>query len=209
MNYSPLYYIYQPSGNPEAFTLLLLHGTGGTEKDLLPLVDYFGTGFNVLSVRGNVQENGMPRFFKRKGMGIFDEEDLQFRTSELHQFLEQIALSEKFDASKIVALGYSNGANIAGSMLILYPEFLYGAILFRPMPPFRDKQPKQIQKAAPIFIANGSKDPTVDQDKNALYAKALGDAGFSVQEHQIPTGHHLTQQDLALAAEWFQTNIKS
>ena len=124
MNYQPLKYIYKASGNPEAYTLLLLHGTGGNEKDLIGLGESFGADLNLLSVRGNVREHGMPRFFKRLGMGIFDEEDLNFRTDELLDFLNNIAKAEGFDVKKVIALGYSNGANIAGAMLVEHHEVL-------------------------------------------------------------------------------------
>ncbi len=136
MDFQPMHYIYKPSGKPNARTLLLLHGTGGDERDLLPISESFGENFNVLSLRGNVSENGMPRFFKRLGMGIFDEKDLEFRTNEMIAFIKEISEKEGFDTSKIIALGYSNGANIAGASLFLQPNFLAGAILFRPMQPF-------------------------------------------------------------------------
>src|SRR6476620_276752 len=133
MDFQPLKYIYQPSEKNGAYTLLLLHGTGGDEHDLVPLAKHFGTDMNVLSLRGNVSEHGMPRFFKRLGMGIFDEKDLEFRTHEMAAFIRQLSEKEGFDLNKIIALGYSNGANIAGSLLLLYPGFLSGAILYRPM----------------------------------------------------------------------------
>src|ERR1700748_1507759 len=117
-------YIYQPVGNPAAYTLLLLHGTGGDETDLIPLAREFGQGFNVLSLRGNVSEGGMPRFFRRLGMGVFDEKDLTLRTHELVALVQALALKEHFDPSKVIALGYSNGANIAGSALLMYPGWL-------------------------------------------------------------------------------------
>ncbi|MBD3582216.1 alpha/beta hydrolase [Flavobacterium selenitireducens] len=209
MEYSPLKYIYRSAGKAEAFTLLLLHGTGGNEHDLLSLTNYFGDGFNVLSVRGNVEENGMPRFFKRKAMGIFDEQDLGFRTDELKHFLEKVAVSEGFDVTKIVALGYSNGANIAGATLVLHPDFLAGAILFRPMPPFRDNRQKNSLRPTPVFLSNGSQDPTVDKDENRKYTNALSSAGFLVDDHSIATGHSLSEQDLLLASEWFRKHFPS
>ena len=122
MDFKPLQYIYQPVGNVNAYTLLLLHGTGGNERDLLPLAGTLGQGFNVLSLRGNVQEHGMPRFFRRLGMGVFDEEDVHFRTHEMVHFLKKLSANEGFDISQLLAVGYSNGANIAGAMLMLYPN---------------------------------------------------------------------------------------
>src|SRR5680860_678901 len=120
MEFKPLNYIYIPSDTISDYTFLLLHGTGGNENDLVPLVDDFGGGVNILSLRGNVLENGMPRFFKRLEMGVFDEADLEFRTRELVHFVREIAVKEGFDIMKLIAIGYSNGANIAGSTLALY-----------------------------------------------------------------------------------------
>ena len=152
MNFQPLKYIYKSAGNPEASTLLLLHGTGGNENDLVPLAKNFGDNFNILSLRGNVQEQGMPRFFKRLGMGVFDEDDLKFRTDEMVSYIKEIALKEGFDITKLIALGYSNGANIAGATLIIYPDFLWGAILFRPMLPFQQMPKFPTTRKVSVFF---------------------------------------------------------
>lgn len=208
MNFQPLEYIYKSSGNADAYTLLLLHGTGGDEKDLIPLSKEFGTGFNVLSLRGNVSENGMPRFFKRLGMGIFDEEDLEFRTNEMANFLEEIAVEKGFDIKKIVALGYSNGANIAGSLLVLQPDFLAGAILFRPMNPFEDKIPATLNSEVPIFLSSGKFDPMVNPEATEKYISMLKNAGFTVSYTEMNAGHNLTQDDLELSVGWFKDNFR-
>ncbi|RZJ68350.1 MAG: alpha/beta hydrolase [Flavobacterium sp.] len=208
MEFSPLKYIYKSSGLEKAPTLLLLHGTGGNENDLLPFADHFGDKTNVLSVRGNVSENGMPRFFKRLGMGIFDEQDLEFRTHELVDFVTGLSKTEHFDLDKIVALGYSNGANIAGSMLVLHPDFLAGAILFRPMKPFAGKEFRRTNNNVPILMTSGKLDPTVDLNDIEKYAALLQDAGFNVESHTIPTGHNLAQSDLQLASDWFGKHFK-
>ncbi len=203
MNYQPLKYIYQPSGIPGAATLLLLHGTGGSERDLLSLAPEYGSHFNVLSLRGNVLENGMPRFFKRKGMGIFDEEDLRFRTHEMVAFLKDLAEKESFDAQKIIALGYSNGANIAGATLVLYPEFLAGSILFRPMQPFKTISGWKNEAHSPVFSSNGSLDPTIVPAETEKYTRLIREAGFDLSHHDFHTGHNLTREDLRLSVEWF------
>ena len=161
MEFQPMKYIYKASANAGAYTLLLLHGTGGNETDLLPLADNFGDKYNILSVRGNISENGMPRFFKRLGMGVFDEQDLAFRTDELATFVKQLASNEGFDVAKVIALGYSNGANIAGAMLINYPDFLAGAILYRPMQPYEDIHSQKSEKNVPVFFSTGTLDPTI------------------------------------------------
>src|SRR5690625_2441372 len=109
--------------------MLLLHGTGGTEKDLIPLAEEIDSTASVLSVRGNVLEQGMPRFFRRLAEGVFDEEDLLFRTKELNQFIDQMPEKHEFNRRNVVAIGYSNGANIASSLLFHYQDALKGAIL--------------------------------------------------------------------------------
>lgn len=204
MNFEPLKYIYQSSGNPEAYTLLLLHGTGGNEHDLIPLASHFGKDLNILSLRGNITENGMPRFFRRIGMGVFDEKDLEFRTLEMIHFLNEIAEKEKFDVSKIIALGYSNGANIAGAALVLQPDFLAGAILLRPMQPFRYSNIKLSANNIPVFMASGKNDPTVSRLDTETYAELLRDSHFDVTHFEADAGHNLSKQDLDHSVEWFR-----
>lgn len=203
MDHQPLKYIYKASGDPEAYTLLLLHGTGGNEHDLLSLGEGFGTHINLLSVRGNVSERGMPRFFKRLGMGVFDEKDIAFRTEELLVFLKDIAVKEGFDAAKIIALGYSNGANIAGAMLVSHPDFLAGAVLFRPMQPFKELGSFTSANPVPVFFSSGAADPTVDPASTSQYIAALQSAGFDVTAVNLPASHNLVQQDITLAVDWF------
>src|SRR4029078_8324784 len=124
------------NANESKQTLLLLHGTGGTEDDLIPLGNELAPNASILSVRGRVLENGMPRFFRRLEEGVFDLEDLKMRTDEVAEFLTKSSSEYMFDVKKIIAVGYSNGANIAASLLLSHPEFLAGAILFRVMVPF-------------------------------------------------------------------------
>ncbi len=208
MNFQPLKYIYKTSGNPEARTLLLLHGTGGNESDLVPLAKNFGDNFNILSLRGNVLEQGMPRFFKRLGIGVFDEYDLKFRTNEMVSFIKEIALKEGFDITKLIALGYSNGANIAGATLILYPDFLSGAILFRPMLPFQQIPKFQTTKKVPVFISSGNIDGMVSASEIKNYKELLEENHFTTELHQINTGHNLTEEDLQLAVAWADKHFK-
>jgi phospholipase/carboxylesterase len=205
MNYQPLRYIYQSSGNANANTILLLHGTGGDENDLLSLAEHFGGDNNVLSLRGNVSEGGMPRFFRRLGMGIFDEKDVEFRTHEMVAFIKEIATKEGFDANKIIALGYSNGANIAGSTLLLYPNFLAGAILYRPMQPFKNVVfDVENTNSTPVFMSSGIADPTVKASDTANYVDLLKKSGFDVANYNLQTSHGLTQQDVKLSVEWYK-----
>ena len=204
MEYQSMHYIYQSSGNPDAVTLLLLHGTGGNEHDLLPLASSFGKDINILSLRGNTTENGMPRFFERLGMGVFDEKDLEFRTNEMVDFIKKLSVLEKFNINKVVALGYSNGANIAGATLVLHPNFLLGAILYRPMMPFRDKRSGTNRTNAKVFLSSGKNDPTVDLSEIEAYTTQLKDSGFKVSNYVINSSHGLTKEDVDLAVEWFQ-----
>jgi phospholipase/carboxylesterase len=203
MKYQPLKYIYRPSGNPGAYTILLLHGTGGNEQDLIPIGERFGAEVNLLSVRGNVLEHGMPRFFKRLGMGVFDEQDLEFRTAELVAFLEDIAAEEQFDLHKIIALGYSNGANIAGALLDRNPDFLAGAVLFRPMQPFKALGVLKPSRETPVFMSNGLYDPTIEPAAAQSYPATLKSKGFKVTVLNLPVGHNLTQDDIEGALQWF------
>lgn len=207
MEFQPLKYIYKASGTPGAYTLLLLHGTGGNENDLIPLASSFGDSYNILSVRGNVSENGMPRFFKRLGMGVFDEKDLDFRTEELYAFLKEIAEKEGFDSTKIIALGYSNGANIAGALLVKHPDFLSGAILYRPMQPFKAIEPLKTEKTIPVFFSSGAADPTIAPGATPEYVALLESFGYDVDFHNLPTSHNLVREDIALSAEWLQQNF--
>lgn len=209
MNYTPLTYIYKAAATPGASTLLLLHGTGGDETDLIPLAKQFGEAFNILSLRGNVSEHGMPRFFKRLGMGIFDEADLRFRTDELVNFINELAAKEGFDINQLIALGYSNGANIAGSILVMYPNLLKAAILYRPMQPFKQLPEEwKTDRQAPVFLSNGKMDNTINPLHTQQYSDALQRAGFAVTAHEIATGHQLTQEDVATSIKWLKSLYK-
>ncbi|RFS18932.1 alpha/beta hydrolase [Chitinophaga silvatica] len=201
-------YIYQPIGNNNDYTLLLLHGTGGDERDMLPLAGELGNKYNILSLRGNVSEHGMPRFFRRLAMGVFDEEDVHFRTHEMVHFLKELSTKEEFDINKLIAVGYSNGANIAGAALILYPELLAGAILFRPMQPLTGLEDSfETERQQPVFMSSGTQDGTVNPAATAAYATLLSANGFKVSNYNIPTGHNLVQQDITLAAQWLKDNF--
>jgi phospholipase/carboxylesterase len=206
--FKPLTYIYKPAPGAAQATLVLLHGTGGDERDLLPIASSFGPGFNVLSVRGNVQEGGMPRFFRRLSMGVFDEADVVFRTHELADFLTKVAAKEGFDADKLVAVGYSNGANIAGALLMLYPGLLAGAVLWRPMQPLVQQVPAfTAPRPIPVFFAPGAQDPTVRPAATEAYGRLLIEAGYDLTRRDAPAGHNLTQTDLDGAVVWMKANF--
>ena len=181
--------------------MLLLHGTGGYEQDLLPLAARFGPSPNVLSVRGNVSENGLPRFFRRIGMGLFDEKDIIFRAHELVHFVRQMSEQEGFNANQLVAIGYSNGANIAGAMLMLYPEFLAGAVLWQPMQPLTRLVPAfRTARRQPVLFRPGTQDPTVPPSASTGYVALLKQAGFHISRHDAHAGHSLLYGDVEMAA---------
>jgi phospholipase/carboxylesterase len=203
MDYLPLKHRFIASEKPDAYTLLLLHGTGGNEHDLIPLSELFGKNVNILSVRGNVLENGMPRFFRRVALGVFDEKDVEFRTHELVHFIRATAVERQFDDKKVIALGFSNGANIAGACLMLYSDLLAGAILLRPTRPLSYVQEFKTGKSTPVFISSGLTDPTIRAADTQQYEELLRANGFDVTHAAIPAGHHLTQKDVILAVEWF------
>ncbi|MCM3638578.1 alpha/beta hydrolase [Sporosarcina luteola] len=199
-------HIYKQGTDPSKPTLLLLHGTGGTEEDLLPLAGLIDPEASVLSVRGNVLENGMPRFFRRLAEGVFDEEDLIFRTKELHLFLDESAEEHGFDRSNIVAVGYSNGANIAASLLFHYANSLKGAILHHPMVPRRGIQLPDMADL-PVFIAAGKNDPICPAQETIDLQELLAGAGASTEVHWEMNGHSLTRTEVDAAAEWYRKNF--
>lgn len=187
-------------------TLLLLHGTGGDEQDLLGLGADLLPGANLLSPRGNVLENGMPRFFRRLAEGIFDEEDLVRRTDELGSFLEAAAIKYGFDRSRVVAVGYSNGANIAASGLLLRPEFIAGAVLLRAMVPIVPERSADLT-AVPIFFASGKVDPIVPVENSERLAAMLRAAGAEVSHRWDVGGHQLSAAELTEARNWLAQTV--
>ncbi|WP_372663558.1 alpha/beta hydrolase [Cohnella sp.] len=200
-------HIFKQGTNKNAPVLVLLHGTGGTENDLLPLADRISPESSVLSIRGNVLENGMPRYFRRLAEGVFDEEDLIFRTKELSDFLDQAAEKYGFDRYNLVAIGYSNGANIAGSLLFHYQGSLKGAILHHPMVPRRGIKLQDLSGVR-IFIAAGDNDPICVPQETEDLISLLKDAGANVSVHWEKFGHRLTASEVEAAAVWYDTHFK-
>ncbi len=185
-------------------TLLLLHGTGGNELDLLPLAGRIDDTASVLSVRGNVLENGMPRFFRRLAEGVFDEEDLIFRTKELNEFLNEAAEKYNFDRDNIMAIGYSNGANIAASLLFHYEDALRGAILHHPMVPRRGIELPDLSGKS-LFIAAGTNDPMCPPEEADELQSLLEKAKADVKLHWENKGHRLTAEEVEAAAQWYRS----
>lgn len=190
-----------PTDASEARTILLLHGTGGTERDLLELGSAVAPGARLLGVRGQVLEAGMPRFFRRLAEGVFDEADIVRRTADLAAFVPAAASRFGFDPAQVVALGYSNGANIAAAMLLLHPGVLSAAVLLRSMVPLVPAQSPD-PRATPVLIANGQLDPIIPRANAERLAVLLQEAGADVTLHWEPVGHGLTPADVAVARAW-------
>jgi predicted esterase len=190
-------------GTPEPSdpVLLLLHGTGGNEDDLLEIGRALHPRAALLSPRGKILEHGMPRFFRRLAEGVFDEEDLIHRTRELADFVTAAAERYGFDASKVVAVGYSNGANIAASLLLLRPETLHGAVLLRAMVPLTPKTLPKLEGIR-VFLASGTSDPIIPRANTERLAAMLEQAGADVSLQCSPAGHQLTSQDIDAARQW-------
>jgi phospholipase/carboxylesterase len=179
--------------------LLLLHGTGGDEHDLLPLGRALDPGAALLSPRGKVLENGMPRFFRRLAEGVFDEADLRQRTADLAGFVAEARAA--YGIAAPVAVGFSNGANIAAAMLLLHPGVLRGAILLRAIVPL-DDAPAESLAGTPVLILSGAGDPIVPAENAARLAAMLAAAGATVEHRTIAAGHGLSQTDVDLAKAW-------
>ncbi|MCU9593228.1 alpha/beta hydrolase [Caldibacillus thermolactis] len=195
-------HIFKKGNDESKPTLLLLHGTGGNERDLFPLAERIDPNANVLSVRGNVVENGMPRFFRRLAEGVFDIEDLIKRTEELNEFLNEAADQYGFDRDHILAIGYSNGANIAGSLLFHYQDALKGAILHHPMVPRRGIALPDLT-GKKIFIAAGKNDPICSQEESVELKDFFEGAGAKVEMFWENHGHMLTYRELEAAKTWY------
>lgn len=195
-------HIFQKGTDSNKPTLLILHGTGGNELDLLPIAGRIDETASVLSVRGNVSENGMPRFFKRLAEGIFDEEDLIFRTKELNEFLDEAAEKYEFDRDNMIAIGYSNGANIAASLLFHYQNALKGAILHHPMVPRRGIELPNLSEKA-VFIAAGTNDPICPPEESEELQSLLEKANAKVEIRWENNGHQLTAGEVEAAGKWY------
>ena len=192
---------FVPGNRREAAPLLLLHGTGGDESDLLPLGEAIAPGAALLSPRGQVLEHGMPRFFRRLAEGVFDEDDVIRRANELADFV--VEARKRYSIKAPIALGYSNGANIAAAMMLLRPEALAGGILLRAMVPLREP-PAADLAGKPVLIVSGQSDPIIPPSNSQRLAVMLTKAGADVQHRTLPVGHQLSQADLTIAKEWLK-----
>jgi phospholipase/carboxylesterase len=191
---------YEPATDAKRPPLLLLHGTGGDENDLLGLGRMISPGSAIISPRGKILENGMPRFFRRLAEGVFDEEDVRLRANELADFVAEAR--KAYGLAAPIAVGFSNGANIAAAMLMLRPEALAGAALLRAMVPLSDA-PQPDLAGKPVLMISGAMDPIIPADNSNQLAGSLLASGAEVQHEMLPTGHNLSQMDLQLLVRWF------
>jgi predicted esterase len=187
-------------------TLLLLHGTGGDENDLIPMGQTLDPAANYLSPRGRVDENGSNRFFRRFGEGNFDQENMRQETEALAVFLASASETYGFDPKGVYAVGFSNGANIGASLLLRHPEALRGAFLIRAMVPFEPETPPALLGTR-VLISSGEFDPMVPRANAERLAAILVQGGADVEHVWAPVGHNLTRQELDHGREWLARTL--
>jgi phospholipase/carboxylesterase len=197
-------FVHQFIAGTAPYTVLLLHGTGGDENDLVPIGKSLAPGANLLSPRGQVSENGAPRFFRRLSHGVFDKEDIELRATELAQFITDMAKHRGFDVSRVYALGYSNGANIAHALMLLHPGVLAGGVLLRPMPVIEPPTVPDL-KGIPVLIAAGDEDGMTTPELTHQLAAQLTKAGAKVDVKWMAAGHELTPYDFQMVQAFFKS----
>lgn len=196
------HHVFEAGKDPAAPPLLLLHGTGGNENDLLRLGRTLSPGSSLLSPRGDVSEGGALRFFARRAEGVFDPEEVTRRTHALADFIGEAARRYSLDPLRLIAVGFSNGANIAATLLLLRPETLGGGILFRPMVVLDRAAAPGTLAGKRVLLTQGTTDPLVPPDDPARLAASLRAGGADVKVESFPASHALTPQDVAAAETW-------
>jgi len=189
------------------FTLLVLHGTGGDENDLAPIGRSLAPGASILSPRGKVLEAGAPRFFARVAPGVFDANEIRERAGELAEWIRSAAAEYKLEPAKIFAFGYSNGANIASSVMLLDPGVIAGSVLLRPMIVIEPRELPDL-KGAPVLISAGKVDSMTPPGDTEKLARMLTEAGATVDLAMQNAGHDLLPQDFAVAKRWLAETLK-
>lgn len=189
-------------GKDEEKTLVLFHGTGGNEEDLIPLAGMIDPDASILSLRGNVSENGMNRFFRRLSEGVFDEEDIKIRAEEIVTFLDEAVSEYGLKRKNLVGIGYSNGANIIAAMHYLYGDTFTRSVLFHPMVPLKDSDMKDLTGVS-IFIGAGENDPIVPIENTMKLEDYLKRNGADVTMKRYSKGHSLTIEEVNDATTWY------
>ncbi len=196
-------YVHRPASRPDGRTLLLLHGTGADEHDLLELGAALAPGAALLSPRGTVNENGANRWFRRLREGVFDVDDVIKRTHELGDFVGAAVAEHGLDPRRLTAVGFSNGANIAAALLLLRPGLLDSAALFAAAAPLQGREPEKVDlTGTSVFMGAGAADFITPMDQARLLAAQLTERGADVRFHEHPGGHVLPPTVLAAAREW-------
>jgi len=201
MNFS-YHHIFQPGTDPAAAPLLLLHGTGGNEHDLLPLARNLAPGAAILSPRGDVSEHGALRFFARLAEGVFDPAEVTRRTHALADFIAAASAHYGLDPTRLTAIGFSNGANIAATILQLRPAALGAALLLRPMVVLDQAAATASLAGKRVLLLNGDADPIVPLDHPPRLAALLRAGGAEVTQQMVKASHGLTAADLTAAKSW-------
>jgi phospholipase/carboxylesterase len=207
MPVSEFHHRFIPGALSSAPTILALHGTGGDENDLVPLARMIDGDAAILSPRGRVLENGLPRYFRRISEGVFDADDLREQTAALSRFIDMAASRYRFDRNRVAALGYSNGANIAANMLLTVPGPFIAAMLLRPMIPFEPELPVPALSGLPVLMSAGRRDPTVPRGRSERLQQVLTEAGAAVTMLWRESGHLLSPGELEDVAEWWRRTV--
>lgn len=199
-------HVFEPAIEADAPTVLLLHGTGADENDLLPLGRALAPGAALLSPRGQVSESGMNRWFRRLREGVFDVKDLIRRTAELADFVTAATKAYGLDPARIVVSGFSNGASTGAALLLLHPHLISGAALFAAGAPLQGREPDPVDLSGTrVFLGSGVADPITTIDQAHLLASQLRGRGAQVQACEHPGGHQLAPQVLTQARDWFDS----
>jgi len=197
-----------PSSPSNPITILLLHGTGADENNMIPIGRMISPNAALLSPRGKVLENGMTRFFRRFAEGVFDQEDLKYRTNELAAFIKQASEKYKFELDRLVVIGYSNGANIAASIILRHPGLINEAVLFHPVIPFVPKKLPDLSSTR-ILVTAGKNDPIVRTDESENLKKLFENCGADVEIYWHDKGHNLRQEEIIKAKDFLGISINA